>query len=47
MTAALDMKLESFIDHMKVAYKLFFKNDDESIALPEFIDTLCHDKSIK
>ena len=46
MTAALDMCLESFINHMKIAYKKFFNNSDESIALPEFIDILCQDKSI-
>ena len=32
---------------MKAAYKLFFNNPSESIALPEFIDILCKDKSIK
>jgi hypothetical protein len=46
MTAALDMCLDSFINHMKIAYKKFFNNSDESIALPEFIDILCQDKSI-
>jgi len=47
MTAALNMSKDSFIEHMKRAYKMFFNRDDESIALPEFIDILCQDKSIK
>ena len=41
MTSALDLNVESFIDHMRVAYRKFFNNDEESIALPEFIDILC------
>ena len=41
MTASLNMEESSFVNHMKIAYKMFFNNESESIALPEFIDILC------
>lgn len=47
MTASLHLNIESFIVHMRTAYKMFFEKSDESIAVPEFIDFLCQDKSIK
>ena len=41
MTAALNLEVNSFVEHMKVAYGKFFNNELEEIALPEFIDILC------